>query len=113
MTLDPCQFMKTIANRIDFSNQETTILKSHSAWAATIAPDMANYFYSQLNQDPETQKILSQSESRVDRLKQTFVQQFQEMFDGMDDWEGEYAKRRWRIGLVHVQVGIGPQHVIH
>jgi hypothetical protein len=23
-----------------------------------------------------------------------------------------YADRRWRIGLVHVQIGIGPQHVV-
>ena len=30
----------------------------------------------------------------------------------MDNWGNEYAQRRWRIGLVHVQVGIGPQHVV-
>lgn len=112
MPLDPLQFMQTIANRVDFSNQEKAILKRHSDWAAIIAPDMANCFYNQLNQDPETQQILNASKGRIHRLHQTFIQWFQEMFDGMDDWSDEYAKRRWQIGLVHVQVGIGPQHVV-
>jgi hypothetical protein len=30
----------------------------------------------------------------------------------MDDWGNAYADRRWRIGLVHVQIGISPQHVV-
>ena len=34
------------------------------------------------------------------------------MFTGMDDWGAAYAERRWRIGLIHVKVGIGPQHVV-
>jgi hypothetical protein len=34
------------------------------------------------------------------------------MFTGMDDWGNTYANRRWRIGLVYVQIGIGPQHVV-
>ena len=56
MPLDPLQFMQTIANRVDFRNQEKAIFKRHSDWAAIIAPDMANCFYNQLNQDPETQQ---------------------------------------------------------
>ena len=46
------------------------------------------------------------------RLNETFVEWFGEMFTGMDDWGSAYADRRWRIGLVHVQIGIGPQHVV-
>jgi hypothetical protein len=30
----------------------------------------------------------------------------------MDDWGKDYAERRWNIGLVHVRIGIGPQHVV-
>jgi hypothetical protein len=30
----------------------------------------------------------------------------------MDNWGPQYAERRWKIGLVHVRVGIGPQHVV-
>ena len=112
MALDPRQFMQTIADRVSFGDQEKSLLKSHSDWAKTIASEMANCFYSQLDRDPETQQILNASEGRIHRLHETFIQWFQEMFDGMDNWGDEYAKRRWRIGLVHVQVGIGPQHVV-
>jgi hypothetical protein len=34
------------------------------------------------------------------------------MFTGMDDWGDAYAARRWQIGVVHVRIGIGPQHVV-
>jgi hypothetical protein len=56
--------------------------------------------------------IINAKEGRMHRLNETFVQWFGEMFTGMDDWGKAYADRRWRIGLVHVQIGIGPQHVV-
>jgi hypothetical protein len=34
------------------------------------------------------------------------------MFTGIDSWGKAYADRRWKIGLVHVRIGIGPQHVV-
>ena len=33
-------------------------------------------------------------------------------WDAPDDWGDNYAERRWRIGLIHVRIGIGPQHVV-
>jgi hypothetical protein len=56
--------------------------------------------------------ILTAKEGRMHRLNETFIEWFGEMFSGMDDWGNAYALRRWRIGLVHVQIGIGPQHVV-
>jgi hypothetical protein len=59
----------------------------------------------------EINMTLDATEGQMHHLHQTFIQWFQEMFTGMDDWGSAYAERRWRIGLVHVQIGIGPQHV--
>lgn len=73
---------------------------------------MADHFYGYLGRDAEMSNILNAQEGRIHRLRETFVQWFHEMFTGMDAWGKDYADRRWRIGLVHVQIGIGPQHVV-
>jgi hypothetical protein len=73
---------------------------------------MADCFYEYLGRDAEMNAILNASEGRIHRLRETFVQWFEEMFSGIDNWGNEYADRRWKIGLIHVRIGIGPQHVV-
>ncbi|HEY9666461.1 MAG TPA: protoglobin domain-containing protein [Coleofasciculaceae cyanobacterium] len=99
-------------HRISFTDEDKIILKSQADWGKQIAPEMAEHFYTFLSRDPEMNDILHAKEGRLHRLHETFIQWFYEMFTGMDDWGDAYADRRWRIGLVHVQVGILPQHVV-
>ena len=112
MTLEPHAFMTTMEKRVVFTGEDKALLKSNSEWGKSIASDMADHFYSYLGRDPEMDAIMNAKEGRIHRLRETFVQWFHEMFTGMDEWGNEYADRRWRIGLVHVQIGIGPQHVV-
>jgi hypothetical protein len=112
MTLDPLTFMKTIARRTSFSDADKALLKSHTDWGRSIAPEMADIFYAYLGRDEEMTAILNAKEGRMHRLHETFIEWFAEMFTGMDEWGEAYANRRWRIGLIHVQIGIGPQHVV-
>jgi hypothetical protein len=112
MTLEPNTFMNTMVTRVDFSTEDKALLKANADWGLAIAAEMADHFYSYLGRDSEMSAILNESEGRMHRLRETFVQWFHEMFTGMDDWQFNYATRRWRIGLVHVQIGIGPQHVV-
>jgi len=112
MSLDPHAFMSLMEKRIAFTEEDKTILKAHADWGKEIAPSMADHFYDYLGRDEEMDAIMNAKEGRMHRLRETFVQWFYEMFTGMDDWGNSYADRRWRIGLVHVQIGIGPQHVI-
>ncbi|MBI4782462.1 MAG: hypothetical protein HY785_14265 [Oscillatoriophycideae cyanobacterium NC_groundwater_1537_Pr4_S-0.65um_50_18] len=113
MVLDPHDFMAKMADRISFTSEDRALLKSSASWGAEIAPDMADRFYSFLGRDEEMNAILNASEGRIHRLRETFVDWFAEMFTGMeDDWGTSYADRRWRIGLIHVRIGIGPQHVV-
>ncbi|HEY9703815.1 MAG TPA: protoglobin domain-containing protein, partial [Allocoleopsis sp.] len=81
-------------------------------WGQKIANDMADIFYAYLGRDAEMSAILNETEGRIHRLRETFVTWFAEMFTGMDQWGTEYADRRWRIGIIHVRIGIGPQHVV-
>ncbi|MGB7441624.1 MAG: protoglobin domain-containing protein [Coleofasciculaceae cyanobacterium] len=112
MTLDPHAFMTTMEKRVSFTSEDKALLKSEADWGKEIAPVMADHFYDYLGRDEEMNAIINDKEGRSHRLRETFVQWFHEMFAGMDDWGNAYADRRWRIGLVHVQIGIGPQHVV-
>ncbi|NJL23472.1 MAG: hypothetical protein HC895_25880 [Leptolyngbyaceae cyanobacterium SM1_3_5] len=112
MALEPQAFLKTLENRIEFSAENKALLQANADWGKEIALEMAEHFYTYLGRDTEMNGILTATEGRAHRLRETFVEWFHEMFTGMDDWGKVYADRRWRIGLVHVQIGIGPQHVV-
>ncbi|MEA5450036.1 protoglobin domain-containing protein [Leptolyngbya sp. CCNP1308] len=112
MSLQPNEFMSKMVSRIDFNADDRTVLQTNAVWGLEIAPEMADYFYQYLGRDAEMSAILNESEGRIHRLRETFVAWFHEMFTGMDDWGEAYAERRWRIGLIHVRIGIGPQHVV-
>jgi hypothetical protein len=112
MALEPHEFMSRMAKRLAFSADDQAVLNANADWGLQIASDMADHFYSYMGRDEEMSEILNASEGRIHRLRETFVQWFHEMFTGMDGWGDSYADRRWRIGLVHVQIGIGPQHVV-
>lgn len=112
MTLDPHEFMTRMAKRMEFSDADKATLKASAGWGLSNAPVMADAFYDFLGKDEEMSTILNESEERVHRLRETFIEWFHEMFTGMDDWGTQYADRRWRIGLIHVRIGIGPQHVV-
>lgn len=112
MPLDPHTFMAKMSDRIGFTNDDKKLLNSNASWGKEIASTMADHFYAYLGRDAEMNAILNESEGRIHRLRETFIEWFYEMFSGMDNWGDAYADRRWRIGLIHVRVGIGPQHVV-
>jgi len=112
MSIDPHAFMFTLEKRVGLTSDDKALLKSEADWGLKIAPEMAEHFYAYLGRDAEMSAILNTSEERIHRLRETFVQWFHEMFTGMDEWGHVYADRRWKIGLVHVRIGIGPQHVV-
>jgi Protoglobin len=112
MSLEPQAFLSTLEKRINFTEEDKVLLKSYADWGLSIAPKMADHFYAYLERDEEMNTILHAEEGRIHRLYETFIQWFYEMFTGMDDWGSAYAHRRWKIGLIHVRIGIGPQHVV-
>lgn len=112
MALNPQEFFTTMQDRMSFNADDKSVLKANTDWAKEIAVSMADIFYEFLGRDAEMDAILKQKEGRMERLHHTFCVWFEEMFTGIDDWGSEYAKIRWRIGLVHVRIGIGPQHVV-
>jgi len=112
VALDSHKLMNKMEQRSLFTAEDKTLLQSHADWGREIAPDMAEKFYDYLGRDEEMNAILTEKEGRIHRLRETFIEWFAEMFTGMDNWGGDYADRRWRIGLIHVRIGIDPQHVV-
>jgi len=112
MALDQYQFMQKMTERMFFTDTDKKALRDHANWGQEIAPEMADHFYGYLGRDAEMNAILNETEGRVHRLKETFVEWFVEMFTGIDNWGNKYADRRWRIGIIHVKAGIEPQHVV-
>ena len=110
--LDPHEFMQKMETRMLFTPEDKAALKANAEWGRSIAAEMSDHFYAYLGRDEEMNAILNESEGRIHRLRDTFVEWFAEMFTGMDEWGNTYADRRWRIGLIHVRIGIGPQHVV-
>lgn len=112
MALDPHAFMSTLERRVGLTVEDKALLKAQSEWGFKFAPEMADHFYAYLGRDEEMSAILNVADGRAHRLHETFVQWFHEMFTGIDDWGNSYADCRWKIGLIHVRLGIGPQHVV-
>jgi len=112
MAIEPQAFMSTMEKRVSLTAEDKALLQSELDWGKDIAPEMAEHFYNYLGRDEEMNSILTATDGRIHRLRETFVEWFYEMFSGMDDWGKDYADRRWKIGLVHVRIGIGPQHVV-
>lgn len=112
MALEPHSFINTMAFRTNFNTEDKALLQANADWGLMIAPAMADHFYNYLGRDEEMNTILNASEGRIHRLRETFVHWFHEMFTGIDDWGKAYADCRWKIGLIHVRIGIGPQHVV-
>ncbi|NJN72197.1 MAG: hypothetical protein HC799_04955 [Limnothrix sp. RL_2_0] len=112
MSLEPRSFMKKMISRTNFSDEDRSLLNANTEWGTSIASEMADHFYTYLGRDEEMSAILNETEGRIHRLRETFVDWFNEMFTGMDAWGDAYAERRWKIGLIHVRIGIGPQHVV-
>ncbi|MCJ8278384.1 MAG: protoglobin domain-containing protein, partial [Rivularia sp. ALOHA_DT_140] len=110
MAIEPQAFMSTMEKRVSLTAEDKALLQSELDWGKDIAPEMAEHFYNYLGRDEEMNSILTATDGRIHRLRETFVEWFYEMFSGMDDWGKDYADRRWKIGLVHVRIGIGPQH---
>lgn len=112
MAITASDFMKIMSSRMLFNEEDKKILQENADFGKEIAPEMAQHFYDYLQNDAEMNGIINSEAGRIHRLHQTFIEWFQEMFTGIDNWGDNYAQRRWKIGLAHVRVGIEPRHVV-
>jgi hypothetical protein len=96
------QVLDELGSLMDLSAEEQALLAELAPHARAIAPAMSQTFYERLLQHPQT---IEYFEGRsMDSLHGTIQQWFVELFSGTYDIE--YARRRLRIGHVHVHIGL-------
>jgi len=110
MAIQSSDLLQILISRTGFSDQDKAILQQNADWGSAIAKDMSESFYGYLDRDSEMAAVIAKHNRQ--RLGETFTNWFKEMFTGIDNWGSSYAERRWKIGVVHVRIGIGPQHVV-
>lgn len=81
---------------------EAALLAAGQAVAAVVAPRLAGAFYGRLEAHPETAEYLR--ETNMAARHQLIGQWFNELFSGC--YDRDYARRRLRVGEVHVKIGL-------
>jgi len=104
--MSQAQTFQELKNFIGFTEADANNLRALAPTFATSGRAITDEFYGRLLQNPETAALI---EGRVDSLKATHMRWMTELFAG--DYGDQYLENRWRIGLVHVRVGVNPKWV--
>lgn len=96
--------MEQRLRRVGFRPEHARRLLELQPLMHPLAHEMALAFYDHLGQDPETRRILWDEPGRVERLYGSFEGWYRELFDGV--YDDGYARRRWRVGVVHARYGV-------
>jgi signal transduction histidine kinase len=82
-----------------------------AARVAALAPLLAPHFgplvddfYAAIRRDERTRALVGDDPERIARLKRTLVGWLTELVSGR--YDAAYVERRWRVGRVHVEIGL-------
>jgi hypothetical protein len=100
------QVYQELKDFIGFGEADAANLRALAPIFATDGRAITDDFYTRLEKMPETAALIA---GRVEALKLTHVRWMGELFAG--EYDGPYLESRWKIGLVHVRIGLGPHWV--
>lgn len=92
---------------VGFGEADEAALRQLHATAAPHFEEVSSVFYERILGHAEARKALQGGESQVGHLKVTLVAWMDRLLLG--PWDEEYWHSRFRIGKVHVRIGL-PQH---
>lgn len=87
---------------MDLHPTDTALLKDLHPYARTVAPKMAQAFYTRLLARSETSEYFIGKSMAA--LHGTISDWFVDLFSGM--YDTEYARKRLQIGFIHVKIGL-------
>jgi signal transduction histidine kinase len=92
---------------VRFDEADGAALRAFHPGALPRFQEIAETFYDRILSHEEASKVLHGGESRVGQLKVTLVAWMDTLLTG--PWDEAYWQHRYRIGRVHVRIGM-PQH---
>ena len=103
-------FLEEMKRYIGFSGEDGKLLRELGPRMEKYLPEMAERFYAQIPQHPDANRVFTEGQVQVDRLKGTLQQWARGLFGGI--YDQPYADLRYRIGAVHVRIGLEQKYVI-
>lgn len=98
--LTTCREMKEF---VSFDDTDVANLVALQPIVEKHGPTITEEFYGALGRVPTTRSFI---EGKVDRLKGTHLQWMRTLVGG--EYGDAYFESRWRIGMVHVRIGLDP-----
>lgn len=92
---------------VDFTTEDITLLKELAPLIRDHADEIVDGFYRNIEHYPELMDVIKDAGSNIDRLKSAQKKYLLELFDG--DYGADYFERRYKIGVIHNQIGLTPR----
>jgi len=92
---------------IDFDADDIKLLKEMSPIVREHADSIVDGFYSNIERYQELMDVIKGAGSNIERLKSAQKKYLLELFDG--EYEASYFERRYKIGVVHNEIGLTPR----
>ena len=103
-------FLDEMKRYIGFSEEDARLLRELGPRMEKYMPEMAERFYSQIPHHPDAARVFTEGEVQVNRLKGTLQHWARGLFCGV--YDKAYEELRYRIGQVHVRIGLEQKYVI-
>ena len=97
------EIFEQIKTFVGFSDEDAATLLSIAPWIDAHGREIADVFYATIEKTPSIAKFV---EGRVDQLKETHLNWMKELVGGT--YDEAYFDSRWKIGEVHVRIGLDP-----
>ncbi len=103
-------FLEEMKRYIGFSAEDAKLLRELGPRMEKYLPEMAERFYAQIPNHPGANRVFTEGSMQVNRLKGTLQEWARGLFCGV--YDDTYAALRYRIGKMHVRVGLEQKYVI-
>jgi len=103
-------FLEEMRRYIGFSAEDAKLLRELGPRMEKYLPEMAERFYAQIPQHADANRVFTEGEVQVNRLKGTLQHWARGLFSGV--YDVAYAQLRYRIGQMHVRIGLEQKYVI-
>jgi len=103
-------FIQEMKRYLGFEEADARLLRQLGSPMEKYLPDLAERFYSQIQQHPNAFRVFSGGEAQIARLKQTLQNWARGLFSGV--YDEAYAEERYHIGYRHVRIGLEQKYVI-